>query len=112
MRGWTFNLRAIGRAAFFLGVAAAVVVAASHFRNTSCALVARVRSSTAAQLSRDPLSFTLQQCQAIGMAAKDSPLCEAAWAENRRRFFSGHLSPPVVSDLLRHAAPALTGTEP
>ena len=111
MRGRAFSLRAIGRAAFFVAVAAAVIVAAAHFRNTGCALVARVRSSTAAQLSRDPLSFTLEQCQAIGMAAKDSPLCEAAWAENRRRFFTGHLSPPVA-DLLGHTAPLLSGTEP
>ena len=111
MRGRVFNLRAIGRAAFFLGVAAALIVAAGHFRDTGCALVERVRSSTAAQLSRDPLSFTLQQCQAIGTAAKDSPLCEAVWAENRRRFFTGQLSPPVAG-LLGHTAPLLSGTGP
>ena len=110
MRGGIFNRRAIGRAAFFLGVAAAVIVAAAHFRNTGCALVERVRSSTAASLSRDPLSFTLQQCQAIGLAAKDDPLCEAVWAENRRRFFTGRLAPPVV-DLLGPATPLLSGTE-
>jgi len=110
MRAPVFNLRAMGRAAFFLGVAATVILAAAHFRNTGCALVARVRSSAATALSRDPLSFTLEQCQAIGMAAKDSPLCEAVWAENRRRFFTGHPSPPVA-DLLGHTAPLLSGTE-
>ena len=110
MRGPILNLRAIGRPAFFVGVAAAVIVAAAHFRSSSCALVGRVRSSTAAQLSRDPLSFTLEQCQAVGMAAKDSPLCEAVWAENRRRFFTGHLSPPVAN-LVGHATPLLSGTE-
>jgi conjugative transfer region protein TrbK len=111
MRGSIFNLRAIGRAAFFVGVAAAVIVAAAHFRNSGCAMVERVRSSTAAQLARDPLSFTLEQCQAVGMAAKDSPLCEAVWAENRRRFFTGHLAPPIAN-LLGHTAPLLSGTEP
>ena len=30
----------------------------------------------------------LQRCQALGLAAKDDAACEAAWAENRRRFFT------------------------
>ena len=36
----------------------------------------------------DPLAPELARCQAIGMAAKDDAACEAAWAENRRRFFT------------------------
>jgi conjugative transfer region protein TrbK len=36
----------------------------------------------------DRLARELARCRAIGMAAKDDVACEAAWAENRRRFFT------------------------
>jgi len=52
-------------------------------------------------VQNDPLARELARCRAIGMAAKDDAACDAAWAENRRRFFSG--VPP--SD--RPAAPAV-----
>ena len=51
----------------------------------------------------DPLALELARCQAIGMAAKDDAACEAAWAENRRRFFTYR---PADS-----AAPARTGEQ-
>jgi conjugative transfer region protein TrbK len=49
----------------------------------------------------DPLTHELLRCQAIGMAVKDDAACEAAWAENRRRFFaplSGARSLPPSPD--------------
>ena len=44
------------------------------------------RSSRGHAAIRSPRE--LARCQAIGMAAKDDAACEAAWAENRRRFFT------------------------
>jgi conjugative transfer region protein TrbK len=34
----------------------------------------------------DPLRQALRNCQALGAAAADDPVCLDAWAENRRRF--------------------------
>ena len=36
----------------------------------------------------DPLQTELLRCNGMGQAALDDPACRAAWAENRRRFFS------------------------
>lgn len=36
----------------------------------------------------DPLRTELQRCGSLGEAALADPACRAAWAENRRRFFS------------------------
>jgi conjugative transfer region protein TrbK len=36
----------------------------------------------------DPLQTELHRCNGMGQAALDDPACRAAWAENRRRFFS------------------------
>ena len=36
----------------------------------------------------DSLAEELKRCQLIADQAKDDPACEAAWAENRRRFFT------------------------
>jgi conjugative transfer region protein TrbK len=35
----------------------------------------------------------MARCQALGMAAENDAACQAAWAENRRRFFSDSPSP-------------------
>ena len=35
----------------------------------------------------DPLAMQLRACAAIGEQALSSPVCRAAWAEKRRRFF-------------------------
>lgn len=35
----------------------------------------------------DPLSAQLRVCAQMGEAALTSPICRAAWAEKRRRFF-------------------------
>lgn len=38
--------------------------------------------------SRDRLAAGLAHCQALGMKADGDSVCEAIWAENRRRFFA------------------------
>ena len=63
----------------------------------------------------DPLAPELARCQAIGMAAKDDAACEAAWAENRRRFFtyrpadSAASAPPTRSEAGRQARGSVGG---
>ncbi len=39
-------------------------------------------------LPADPLRSELQRCAGLGEAALADAACRAAWAENRRRFFS------------------------
>ena len=41
-----------------------------------------------ASVQSNPLARELARCQAIGMTAKDDAACEAAWVENRQRFFT------------------------
>ena len=82
MRGRPFQVQAIARATGYVVVAAAM---AFHFRHDGTSASAPVRLPAAVS---DPLAPELARCQAIGMAAKDDEACEAAWAENRRRFFT------------------------
>ena len=91
MRGRLLNMPAIARAVGFALVAAAIVAAALHFRTSEPGLQGLHVSPAAAS---DPLTEELQRCQALAMQAKDSPACEAAWAESRRRFFT---YPPAPS---------------
>ena len=86
MRGRPLNIATIGRAVGFVAVAAAIVAIALHFhRNDEAGACARrARRPIRAIRSRRELA----RCQAIGMAAQDDAACEAAWAENRRRFFT------------------------
>ena len=42
----------------------------------------------AAPVATDPLTRELVRCREIGIAADSDPACKAAWAENRRRFFT------------------------
>jgi conjugative transfer region protein TrbK len=90
MRGRLFNIAAIGRAAGFAAIAAAIVATAIHFRNDDTGAGASLRNPS---IHSDPLARELARCQAIAMAAKDDAGCEAAWAENRRRFFTYRPSP-------------------
>ncbi|MGO8918171.1 MAG: putative entry exclusion protein TrbK-alt [Stellaceae bacterium] len=85
MRGRPLTIAAIGRAAGFALVAAAIVVTGIHFRHEDAG---QPTSLTTPSTASDPLARELAHCQAIGMAAKDDAACEAAWAENRRRFFT------------------------
>ena len=85
MRGPLFNTRAVARASGFLLVAAAIVALAVRFDRDgakSHGMAPRPAQST------DPLAAELVRCQSIGMAAQSDAACAAAWAENRRRFFT------------------------
>lgn len=42
----------------------------------------------ATPVATDPLTRELARCREIGVAADNDPVCKAAWAENRRRFFT------------------------
>ncbi len=85
MRGRLLNLPAVGRALGFIFIAIAIVAAALHFRKPSARIDSRPADLSAAP---DPLAVELKRCQLIADQAKDDPACEAAWAENRRRFFT------------------------
>ena len=85
------GIRSISRVAGLLAVVAAVVVAAAHLRHLPVASIdpaVLVKEAPA-----DPLARELVRCRSIGLTAKDDAACEAAWAENRRRFFTYTPSP-------------------
>ena len=83
MRGRLFQIQALARATGYVVVAVAITATAFHFRHDGTGASAPARMPAAVS---DPLAPELARCQAIGMAAKDDAACEAAWAENRRRF--------------------------
>jgi conjugative transfer region protein TrbK len=85
MRGRLFNLPTVARALGFVFVAIAIVAAALHFRTPPSRI--KTRSADVSE-TPDPLAEELKRCQLIADQAKDDPACEAAWAENRRRFFT------------------------
>jgi conjugative transfer region protein TrbK len=85
MRGRLLNIGAIARAAGFAVIAAAIVATATHLQRDD----ERPRHpSSSSSLHGDRLAQELARCRALGMAAKDDASCEAAWTENRRRFFT------------------------
>ncbi len=84
MRGHLLGIPAIGRAAGSSLVAAAIVATTLHFDRQ------KEPEPTTARLkpSVDPLAVELARCRSIGIAAQNDAACAAAWAENRRRFFT------------------------
>ena len=85
MRGRLLNPLAIGRSLGFVLVAIAMVATVLHLRRD-----ARPTPSPLSQpwVSADRLAAELTRCRTLALAAKDDARCEAAWAENRRRFFT------------------------
>jgi conjugative transfer region protein TrbK len=94
MRGRPLNLSAIARAAGFVLVAIAIVAATLHFREAPLRLPEHAASAPA---PTDPLSDELKRCQILAAQAKDDAACEAAWTENRRRFFTYQPAPNAVA---------------
>ena len=94
MRTRPLNIATIGRAAGFVLVAAAIVATAISFHRDDGRRNAPVNSPA---IQSDPLARELARCQAIGMAAQTDGSCEAAWAENRRRFFTYRPAPSAAS---------------
>jgi conjugative transfer region protein TrbK len=86
MRGRFFHWPAIGRALACLAVAGAIAAAAWYAAHQPRAGHAPGRAPAAA--ASDALSVALGRCQAMGESAENDPACLAAWAENRRRFFT------------------------
>ena len=90
MRARLLHLSAIARATAFAVVAIAMIATVLHFHAQS----SRVGAQRAEAASgADPLAAELRRCQLIAEEAKDDPACEAAWAQNRRRFFTDAPSP-------------------
>lgn len=85
MQNRLLHLPAIARAVGFALVAIAMIAAALHFRASPSRISAQPQARAAAL---DPLAAELKRCELIAEQAKDDPACEAAWAENRRRFFT------------------------
>jgi conjugative transfer region protein TrbK len=84
MRSRLLTIPAIGRAVACVLVAAAIIAAAVQFHRQGPAQ--RLPASPMTSRS-DPLASALARCQTLGMAAENDAACQAAWAENRRRFF-------------------------
>ncbi|MDQ2862010.1 MAG: putative entry exclusion protein TrbK-alt [Pseudomonadota bacterium] len=107
MRGRFFNLSAIGRVAGILAVGAAIVAAAVHFRHSE----PRPLAGLAGSASSDPLAQEMARCHVIGMAATSDANCQAAWAENQRRFFNYGASPIPVAPTASINRLATTGAK-
>jgi conjugative transfer region protein TrbK len=90
MRGRILNVPAIGRAAGCLLVAAAIIAAAVQFHRQRPPHALPTSSLTS---GTDPLAAAMARCQTLGMAAETDAACQAAWTENRRRFFSDPPAP-------------------
>jgi conjugative transfer region protein TrbK len=85
MRGRLLNLPAVARAAGFALVATAIVATAIHLgRHES----APQPEGTIVEPRTDPLAHEISRCEALGMLAEQDARCQAAWAENRQRFFT------------------------
>jgi conjugative transfer region protein TrbK len=106
MRRPALDIGTVGRVVGFVAVAATIVATAVHFHHDQIGTSDRV-GSAAASMQNNPLARELARCQAIGMTAKDDAGCEAAWAENRRRFFT-YRQPTEASPAV--ARPATTPT--
>ena len=85
MRSASSRIRAIARVAAYAAVAAVIGATVMTVRHNDVDTPASARAPASGS---DPLASELSHCQTIGMAAKDNAACEAAWAENRRRFFT------------------------
>jgi conjugative transfer region protein TrbK len=90
MRGRLLNIQAIGRVAGCVLVAATIIAAAGQFHRFSSP---RPLPTSSAASRPDPLAAALARCQSLGMAAENDAACQAAWAENRRRFFNDSPAP-------------------
>lgn len=89
MRRALLDLTAVARGLGFALVAIAMVIAVLHARAPTSQVEPRHGNSPAAR----ELADELKRCQLIASNAKDDAACEAAWAENRRRFFSDTPAP-------------------
>jgi conjugative transfer region protein TrbK len=94
MRNASSRIRAIARVAAYTAVASVIGATVLTVRHNDRDTPASARAPATGS---DPLASELARCQTIGMAAKDDTACEAAWAENRRRFFTYRHADGAVS---------------
>ena len=87
MHAAPLNIAAWARALGLVAVTIAMIMASVHFRDNDFGIVAASKLGLPLR-ETDPLAGELARCRAIGMAALEDAACKAAWAENRRRFFS------------------------
>jgi conjugative transfer region protein TrbK len=87
----------MSRATGFALVGVAIVATTLHFRDDR-----PTASSVTAPRPTDPFAAELARCQALGMAAQNDDACTAAWAENRRRFFTYRPASSVSADTANH----------
>jgi conjugative transfer region protein TrbK len=92
MHGQFLNVPAVARGAGCVLVAAAIIAAAVQFHRHGAP---RPLPTTSAESRPDLLAAAMARCQALGMAAENDAACQAAWAENRRRFFNDSPAPEV-----------------
>ena len=85
MRSESSRIGTIARVAGYAAVAAVIGATVVTVRHNDMDAPASARAPATGS---DPLASELARCRMIGMAAKDDAACEAAWAENRRRFFT------------------------
>ena len=69
-----------------LGLALTAIMAAAMHLGRHEVAPRPVRTVVAPQT--DPIAQEITRCEALGMAAEQDAKCNAAWAENRRRFFT------------------------
>ena len=84
---WYFVVPVIGYVATAIAIVVAVVHIAHHAGRADAPHVNAVHLT-----SNDGLARELAHCQTIGAPATNDSACIAAWAENRRRFFSGSIT--------------------
>jgi conjugative transfer region protein TrbK len=90
MRGQFLNLPAVARAAGCVLVATAIIAAAVQFHRHG---TPRLLPTSSVASRPDPLAAAMARCRALGMSAENDVACQAAWAENRRRFFNDSPAP-------------------
>jgi conjugative transfer region protein TrbK len=85
MRGRLLNWPAVARLLGYIAVAVAIMATAIHVARHGYPTVSS--GQTKRRVQSDELLRELARCQSLGGTAKGDRDCEAAWAENRRRFF-------------------------
>ena len=80
------GIRMLSCAVAVVAVTAAAALTAVSLRHVP--VISLDPTILAAPVATDPLARELGRCRDIGVAAENDPACKAAWAENRRRFFT------------------------
>ena len=80
------GIRMLSGALAAVAVTAAAALTALSLRHVP--VISLDPTVLAAPVATDPLARELAHCREIGTAADSDPACKAAWAENRRRFFT------------------------